>query len=78
MDKDRIKGAVDQAKGKVKSAVGKAVGDQKLQVEGEAETRGPVISVTREALRDVECILCGLYVVGRQCDTRRPAQRGTQ
>ncbi len=37
MDKDRIKGAAHQAKGGIKSAVGKALGDQKLQVEGEAE-----------------------------------------
>jgi uncharacterized protein YjbJ (UPF0337 family) len=37
MDKDRIKGAVDQAKGAVKEAAGKATGDQKLQAEGAAD-----------------------------------------
>jgi uncharacterized protein YjbJ (UPF0337 family) len=37
MDKDRMKGAADQAKGKIKSAAGKVLGDQKLQVEGEAD-----------------------------------------
>jgi uncharacterized protein YjbJ (UPF0337 family) len=34
MDKDRIKGAADQAKGTVKKVVGKAIGDQKMQAEG--------------------------------------------
>ena len=34
MDKDRIKGAADQAKGTVKKVVGKAIGDQKMQTEG--------------------------------------------
>jgi len=34
MDKDRIKGAADQAKGAVKEVVGKAIGDQKMQTEG--------------------------------------------
>lgn len=34
MDKDRIKGAANQAKGAVKDAVGKATGDAKLQTDG--------------------------------------------
>jgi uncharacterized protein YjbJ (UPF0337 family) len=37
MDKDRIKGSLKQAKGATKDAVGKAVGDSKLQTEGKAE-----------------------------------------
>jgi len=37
MDKDRIKGAADQAKGAVKDAVGKAIGDTKLQTDGKAD-----------------------------------------
>jgi len=37
MDKDRIKGAFDQAKGAVKEGAGKATGDQKLQAEGAAD-----------------------------------------
>jgi uncharacterized protein YjbJ (UPF0337 family) len=37
MDKDRIKGAFDQAKGAVKEAAGKVTGDQKLQAEGTAD-----------------------------------------
>jgi uncharacterized protein YjbJ (UPF0337 family) len=36
IDKDRIKGAARQAKGSVKEATGKAIGDQKLKGEGRA------------------------------------------
>ncbi len=37
MDKDRIKGAAKQAKGAVKVVVGKAIGDSKLQADGQAD-----------------------------------------
>ena len=37
MDKDRVEGALHQAKGSVKEAVGKVTGDTKTQVEGAAE-----------------------------------------
>jgi uncharacterized protein YjbJ (UPF0337 family) len=37
MDADRIKGAVEQGKGKVKEVAGKASGDSKLETEGKAE-----------------------------------------
>jgi uncharacterized protein YjbJ (UPF0337 family) len=37
MDKDRIAGSAKQVKGSIKEAVGKAVGDVKLQSEGEAD-----------------------------------------
>nr|WP_294553600.1 CsbD family protein [uncultured Rhodopila sp.] len=37
MDKDRIAGSAKQVKGSIKAAVGKAVGDVKLQAEGEAD-----------------------------------------
>lgn len=37
MDKDRIEGSAQQAKGVVKEAVGKFVGDSKLEAEGKAE-----------------------------------------
>jgi len=37
MDKDRIKGSAEQAKGKVKEVVGKATGDTKLEGEGKAD-----------------------------------------
>ena len=34
MDKDRINGAANQAKGSIKEAAGKVTGDSKLQAEG--------------------------------------------
>ena len=37
MDKDRIKGTVQQAKGAVKEAAGKVFGDQKLETEGKTD-----------------------------------------
>jgi uncharacterized protein YjbJ (UPF0337 family) len=37
MDKDRIKGAAEQAKGSVKEAAGKVTGDSKLEAEGAAD-----------------------------------------
>ncbi len=37
MDKDRIEGMADQAKGAIKKGVGKVTGDAKLQAEGEAD-----------------------------------------
>jgi uncharacterized protein YjbJ (UPF0337 family) len=37
MDKDRVKGAANQAKGKIKEVAGKATGDAKLRTEGVAD-----------------------------------------
>ena len=37
MDKDRIVGSGKQLKGSVKEAVGKAIGDAKLQADGKAD-----------------------------------------
>jgi uncharacterized protein YjbJ (UPF0337 family) len=37
MDKDRVIGSAKVVKGKVKEAVGKAVGDSKLEAEGKAD-----------------------------------------
>jgi uncharacterized protein YjbJ (UPF0337 family) len=37
MDKDRVVGSAKEIKGAVKQAVGKAVGDAKLESEGKAE-----------------------------------------
>jgi uncharacterized protein YjbJ (UPF0337 family) len=34
MNKDQIKGAVDQARGTAKEAAGKTIGDKKLETEG--------------------------------------------
>jgi uncharacterized protein YjbJ (UPF0337 family) len=37
MDKDRIKGSAQQAKGTVKETAGKILGDSKLEGEGKAD-----------------------------------------
>lgn len=37
MNKDQVKGTMDKAKGSVKEAVGKAVGNERLQAEGNAD-----------------------------------------
>ena len=37
MDKDRIVGSAKEAKGSVKETIGKAVGDTKLQSDGNAD-----------------------------------------
>ena len=37
MDKDRLAGAAEQAKGSLKEAIGKVTGDTKTQAEGAAE-----------------------------------------
>ena len=56
MDKDRIQGAADQAKGAVKEAVGKAIGDVKLQPDGQVDKlKGKIESAVggvKDAVRD--------------------------
>jgi uncharacterized protein YjbJ (UPF0337 family) len=56
VDKDRIKGAGNQAKGAVKEAAGKIAGDPKLQGEGRADRlKGKVQSAVggaKDAVRD--------------------------
>jgi uncharacterized protein YjbJ (UPF0337 family) len=60
MDKDRVQGSLDQAKGAVKEGVGKMTGDQKLQAEGKADkiagkaesTIGGAKDTAREALKN--------------------------
>ena len=37
MDKDRIKGSAEQAKGAIKELAGKVTGDAKLESEGKAD-----------------------------------------
>jgi uncharacterized protein YjbJ (UPF0337 family) len=37
MDKDRIEGSAEQAKGKVKEVAGKVLGDKKTETEGKAD-----------------------------------------
>ena len=47
MDKDRVKGAKNQATGSVKEAIGKVTGDQETEAEGKAQKVGG--KVQREA-----------------------------
>lgn len=37
MDKDRVKGMAEQAKGGMKESAGKAMGDKKLETEGKVD-----------------------------------------
>ena len=52
MDKDRIKGSMDQAKGKIKEGVGKATGDSKLETEGQADQFTGKVQNTIGGLKD--------------------------
>ena len=56
MDKDRIAGAANQAKGSIKKGVGELTGDQKLQAEGMADkAKGKAQSAVggaKDAVRD--------------------------
>jgi uncharacterized protein YjbJ (UPF0337 family) len=56
VDTDRIKGAGQQAKGAMKDAAGKVIGDQKMQAEGKADkAAGKVQSAVggaKDAVRD--------------------------
>jgi len=57
MDKDRIDGAANQAKGAVKETAGKITGDTKLQAEGAADKlKGKVqnaVGGAKDAVRDL-------------------------
>ena len=57
MDKDRINGAANQAKGSVKEEIGKVTGDTKLQTDGAADKmKGKVQSIVggaKDAVRDL-------------------------
>ena len=56
MDKDRIKGSADQAKGSIKDVTGRLVGDAKLQAEGKVDKAkgkvGNAIGGAKDAVRD--------------------------
>jgi uncharacterized protein YjbJ (UPF0337 family) len=52
MDKDRIKGSAEQAKGIVKETAGKVVGDSKLEAEGKAERAKGEIRNAAGGLKD--------------------------
>jgi len=52
MNKDRIEGSLDQAKGKVKEVAGKAVGDAKLESEGKADQVAGKVKNTIGGMKD--------------------------
>lgn len=56
MDKDRIHGSADQAKGAIKDAAGKITGDTKLEAEGKADKlKGKVenaVGGAKDAIRE--------------------------
>ncbi len=56
MDKQRVEGAADKAKGSLKEAAGKVTGDSKLQAEGKMDkAKGAVknaIGGAKDAARD--------------------------
>ena len=58
MDKDRVEGAADKAKGSIKEAAGKLTGDAKLQAEGKADKAGGAIKNAvggaKDAIRDAD------------------------
>jgi uncharacterized protein YjbJ (UPF0337 family) len=52
MNKDRIEGSAQQAKGKVKEVAGKVTGDTKLENEGKADKAAGKIQNTVGGLKD--------------------------
>ena len=52
MDKDRIKGSAEQAKGKIKEGMGKVTGDSKLEGEGKADQVKGKIQNTFGSIKD--------------------------
>ena len=52
MDKDRIKGSAEQAKGAVKEAVGKVTGDSKLEAEGKGDKAAGKVQNAIGGLKD--------------------------
>ena len=52
MDKDRIKGAAEQAKGKVKEVAGKITGDSKTEAEGKADQLKGKVQNTIGGIKD--------------------------
>ena len=52
MDKDRIKGSAQQAKGAVKEVVGKVTGDAKLESEGKGDRAAGKIQNAVGGLKD--------------------------
>ena len=68
MDKDRIKGSVEQAKGVVKEAVGKATGDAKLDVEGRNEKAAGKVQNAAGGVRGCNAELVKEIMAQPACD----------
>ena len=51
MDKDRIKGSAEHAKGAVKESAGKIFGDKKLQTEGKTDKAAGKMQNAVDAVR---------------------------
>lgn len=52
MDKDRIEGALEKAKGTLKEVAGKVTGDTKLEAEGKAQKVGGAVQNTVGGVKD--------------------------
>jgi uncharacterized protein YjbJ (UPF0337 family) len=52
MDKDRIKGSAEQAKGAIKEMAGKMTGDAKLESEGKADKAAGKVQNAIGGLKD--------------------------
>jgi uncharacterized protein YjbJ (UPF0337 family) len=52
MDKDRIKGSAEQAKGAVKEAAGKILGDKKLETDGKTDKAAGKVQNAIVGLKD--------------------------
>ena len=52
MDKDRIKGSAEQAKGAVKETFGKVLGDKKLETDGKADKAAGKVQNAIGGLKD--------------------------
>ncbi|MCP5410583.1 MAG: CsbD family protein [Alphaproteobacteria bacterium] len=52
MDKDRIDGSANQAKGAIKEAAGKMTGDAKLEAEGKADKAAGKVQNAVGGLKD--------------------------
>ena len=52
MDKDRIEGAAEQAKGKVKEVAGKVTGDTKTEAEGKMDQLKGKVQSTVGGIKD--------------------------
>ena len=52
MNKDRVEGSLEQAKGKVKEVTGKVTGDSKLETEGNADQISGKVKNTVGGIKD--------------------------